>query len=80
MTMRGKFTAPGTSIHYYVVEFDPTKLSRDPHGQNAPARSPVGPLAAPSGGPPARLGLRSGRVHAGKRLRRRSGACPKSPM
>ena len=27
MTMRGKFTAAGTSIHYYVVEFDPTKLS-----------------------------------------------------
>jgi len=27
MTMRGKFTAPGTSIHYYVVEFDPAKLS-----------------------------------------------------
>lgn len=27
MTMRGKFTAPGTSIHYYVVEFDPSELS-----------------------------------------------------
>ena len=27
MTMRGKFTAPGTSIHYYVVEFDPATLS-----------------------------------------------------
>jgi len=27
MTMRGKFTAAGTSIHYYVVEFDPAKLS-----------------------------------------------------
>jgi len=26
MTMRGKFTAPGTSIHYYVVEFDPKTL------------------------------------------------------
>lgn len=26
MTMRGKFTAPGTSIHYYVVEFDPKAL------------------------------------------------------
>ena len=23
----GKFTAPGTSIHYYVVEFDPADLS-----------------------------------------------------
>jgi len=27
MTMRGKFTTPGTSIHYYVVQFDPDKLS-----------------------------------------------------
>ena len=27
MTMRGKFTTPGTSIHYYVVEFDPASLS-----------------------------------------------------
>ena len=27
MTMRGKFTAPGTSIHYYCVEFDPASLS-----------------------------------------------------
>jgi len=27
MTMRGKFTAPGTSIHYYIVEFDPALLS-----------------------------------------------------
>ena len=26
MTMRGKFTTPGTSIHYYVVEFDPATL------------------------------------------------------
>ena len=26
MTMRGKFTAPGTSIHYFVVEFDPATL------------------------------------------------------
>ena len=25
--MRGKFVAPGTSIHYYVVEFDPHQLS-----------------------------------------------------
>ena len=38
MTMRGKFTAPGTSIHYYVVEFDPTKLSREPHAPNVRAR------------------------------------------
>ena len=27
MTMRGKFTSPGSSIHYYVVEFDPATLS-----------------------------------------------------
>ena len=26
MSMRGKFTAPGSSIHYYVVEFDPASL------------------------------------------------------
>ena len=26
MTMRGKFTTPGTSIHYYVVQFDPDKV------------------------------------------------------
>ena len=38
MTMRGKFTAPGTSIHYYVVEFDTTKLSRAPHAPNVRGR------------------------------------------
>ena len=27
MSMRSKFVAPGTSIHYYVVEFDPAELS-----------------------------------------------------
>jgi hypothetical protein len=27
MTMRGSFTAPGTSIHYFVVVFDSAKLS-----------------------------------------------------
>jgi len=27
MTMRGSFTAPGTSIHYFVVVFDAAKLS-----------------------------------------------------
>jgi hypothetical protein len=42
MTMRGKFTAPGTSIHYYVVEFDPTKLSRDPRGQKRAGSQPRG--------------------------------------
>jgi len=27
MSMRAKFVTPGTSIHYYVVEFDPAELS-----------------------------------------------------
>merc|ERR1712091_511350 len=27
MAMRSKFTAPGTEIHYYVVEWDAKKLS-----------------------------------------------------
>ena len=27
MSMRAKFVTPGTSIHYYVVEFDPSKAS-----------------------------------------------------
>ena len=27
MSMRGKFTAAGASIHYYVVEWDAEKLS-----------------------------------------------------
>ena len=27
MSMRAKFVAPGTSIHYYVVEFNPAELS-----------------------------------------------------
>eukprot|EP01040_Poterioochromonas_malhamensis_P020807 gene20807-24935_t len=27
MSLRSKFVAPGTSIHYYVVEFDPAELS-----------------------------------------------------
>ena len=44
--------APGTSIHYYVVEFDPTKLSCDPHGQNTrpAAKCPCGhaPLHRPA--------------------------------
>jgi hypothetical protein len=55
MTMRGKFTAPGTSIHYYVVEFDPEKLPwADFRGQvlgptdpkDAPADSLRGIIAA----------------------------------
>ena len=27
MQMRSKFVQPGTSIHYYVVDFDPSKLA-----------------------------------------------------
>jgi hypothetical protein len=27
MSMRAKFVTPGTSIHYYVVEFEPSTLS-----------------------------------------------------
>ena len=27
MMMRRKFTAPGKSIHFYVVEWDPAQLS-----------------------------------------------------
>lgn len=27
MSMRSKFTAPGLTIHYYVVEFDSDNLS-----------------------------------------------------
>jgi hypothetical protein len=47
MTMRGKFTAPGTSIHYYVVEFDPTKLSwEDFRGS---VLGPTDPKDAPEG-------------------------------
>lgn len=55
MTMRGKFTAPGTSIHYYVVEFDPETLPwADFRGQvlgptdpkDAPADSLRGIIAA----------------------------------
>ena len=46
MTMRGKFTAPGTSIHYYVVEFDPSKLSwADFRGK---VLGPTDPAAAPA--------------------------------
>jgi len=47
MTMRGKFTAPGTSIHYYVVEFDPAKLSwADFRGE---VLGPTDPKDAPAG-------------------------------
>jgi len=47
MTMRGKFTTPGTSIHYYVVEFDPASLSwADFRGQ---VLGPTDPKDAPEG-------------------------------
>ena len=47
MTMRGKFTTPGTSIHYYVVEFDPEVLSWDEfRGQ---VLGPTDPKDAPAG-------------------------------
>ena len=47
MTMRGKFTTPGTSIHYYVVEFDPSTLSwEDFRGK---VLGPTDPKDAPEG-------------------------------
>jgi hypothetical protein len=47
MTMRGKFTAPGTSIHYYVVEYDPSTLSwEDFRGK---VLGPTDPKDAPAG-------------------------------
>ena len=47
MTMRGKFTTPGTSIHYYVVEFDPSTLSwEDFRGK---VLGPTDPKDAPAG-------------------------------
>lgn len=47
MSMRGKFTAPGTSIHYYSVEFDSRKLSwEDFRGQ---VLGPTDPTKAPAG-------------------------------
>jgi len=55
MTMRGSFTAPGTSIHYFVVVFDAAKLSwADFRGKvlgptdpaDAPADSLRGSMAA----------------------------------
>ena len=47
MTMRGKFTTPGTSIHYYVVEFDPSTLAwEDFRGK---VLGPTDPKDAPAG-------------------------------
>lgn len=46
MQMRGKFVAPGTSIHYYVVEFEPEMLSwADFRGK---VLGPTDPKAAPA--------------------------------
>mmetsp|Transcript_8438 Transcript_8438/g.13998 ORF Transcript_8438/g.13998 Transcript_8438/m.13998 type:complete len:330 (+) Transcript_8438:23-1012(+) len=47
MSMRGKFVAPGTSIHYYVVEFSPKDLSwEDFRGK---VLGPTDPKQAPEG-------------------------------
>ena len=89
MTMRGKFTAPGTSIHYYVVEFDPTKLSCGRTLKRPGSRQPVWPPSAPQARPLARAapwppGWRSTGLAAGM-PRACSGALapaqsPKPPM
>jgi len=49
MSMRTKFTTPGTSIHYYVVEWDPKVLSWADFrgsflGPTDPAQAPAGSL------------------------------------
>ena len=47
MSMRAKFVAPGTSIHYYVVDFDPIQLSwSDFRGK---VLGPTNPADAPEG-------------------------------
>ena len=56
MTMRGKFTAPGTSIHYYVVEFDPEKLSC---GRTLHRPRPAAPRSGSGHSPLRRLHLRA---------------------
>ena len=46
MAMRAKFVTPGTSIHYYVVEFDPKVLNwSDFRGK---VLGPTDPKAAPA--------------------------------
>jgi hypothetical protein len=46
MQMRSKFVAPGTSIHWYVVDFDPATLSwSDFRGK---VLGPTDPKAAPA--------------------------------
>lgn len=44
---RSKFVAPGTSIHYYVVEFDPAKLAWADF--RAKVLGPTDPKDAPPG-------------------------------
>lgn len=49
MAMRSKFVTPGTSIHYYVVEFEPDNLSWADFrgkvlGPTDPSKAPVGSL------------------------------------
>ncbi len=45
--MRSKYVTPGTSIHYYVVSFDPAKLSWADFRMNV--LGPTDPAAAPEG-------------------------------
>ena len=47
MAMRQKFVAPGTSIHYYVVEFDPAAMSWADF--RAKLLGPTDPKDAPEG-------------------------------
>ena len=47
MEMRSKFVMPGTSIHYYVVEFDPSTLSWADF--RAKVLGPTDPKEAPEG-------------------------------
>ena len=43
MAMREKYTKPGTSIYYYLVEWDPAKLSWEDFRSAACAESGPGP-------------------------------------
>lgn len=45
MSMRSKFVMPGTSIHYYVVDFDPATLSWEEF--RGKVLGPTDPAAAP---------------------------------
>ena len=64
MTMRGNFTAPGTSIHYFVVVFDAAKLSWADFrgkvlGPTDPAEAPADSLRGSMYASWAKLGLSS---------------------